>query len=79
MVWTISYTVWNIFRQLGPTLATVSPPKLFPTSSLLAEVQSEKQMALRLYQHCSALAKTLVCYQHCFHQKSKNTAPHKLL
>ena len=55
----------------------VSPPNLLHTpQSVHWGKQIEK--ALMLCKHCSAKARTLVCYQYCFGQKSK-TAPYELL
>jgi len=34
-----------------------------------------KEKALMLCKHCSATAKTLVCYQHCSSHKSKTQHP----
>jgi len=45
----------------------MSPPKLLPTPSLLAfwsQGENVGEIALMLREHCSAVAKTLVCCQH---------------
>lgn len=48
-----------------------APPNVFLTPVYLLEGQGEKQNALILCKHCSAIAETLVCYQHWFGHKSK--------
>ena len=56
----MSYSTGYPFRQSGSAVLAVSPPNPFPTPSLLVlGPESEKEKALMLCKHCSAIAKTL--------------------
>lgn len=57
-----------IFGSWGTGLCTCSvPSQPLAHPSLLAEgAERDTEKALVLYKHCSAVAKTLVCYQPCF-------------
>ena len=58
-------TVEYPFGHFGSAVLALSPPNLLPTPSLLGfggGVVGET--ASMLWEHCSAVAKTLVCYQH---------------
>lgn len=56
----------HVITEYGKSLWRVwdSSPSL-PTPSLLAFGRGGEKTALRLCKHCSAIAKTLVSYQHC--------------
>lgn len=62
------------FGQFGAAVVAMSPPSLLSVLSLLSGaggMQSEEEALMLLCKHCSATAKTLVCYQHCFSCKSQ--------
>lgn len=58
-----SYDMEHPFGQFGPAVLAMSPLKILPTPSLLVG-ENVGETALMLFEHCLALAKTLVCYQH---------------
>jgi len=58
--------------QFGSAVLVASPHNFLHIPNLLAEgAEWEKEKALMLCKHCSAIAKPLVCYQCCFSYKSK--------
>ena len=57
---------WGQLSWLCPLPASCPPP-----AYLLGGAAWEKDKALTLWAHCSAIAKTLVCHQQCFSHKSK--------
>ena len=59
-----SYGMEYPFGQFGSAVLDLSPPKILPTPSLLVRGGNAGETALMLWEHCSAVAKTLVCYQH---------------
>ena len=59
-----SYGTEYRFGPSGSAALAVSPPKVLPSPSTLDEVGSVGETALTLCERCSAVAKTLVCYQH---------------
>jgi len=64
---TKSYGVEDNFGQFGSAVLSGFPPSLSPTYSLLTVAGREwggRENALTLCKYCSAIAKTLVCYQH---------------
>jgi len=70
----MSYGVEHLCGQLAvsPAVPAVSPPNFLCTPSPLAggaELEAEK--AFTLCEHCSAMTKTSLCYQHCFQHKCK--------
>jgi len=68
----MSYGMGYPLGQLGSALPAVSPPSSSCTPSLLAGgVVRGAGKALTLCKHCSAIAKTPLCYQCCFQHKSK--------
>lgn len=63
----VLYDVEYLFGQFGSAVVAVSPPNLLPIPSLLVGEN------LWLCKCCSAVAKTFVCYQHCFGQNLKHS------
>lgn len=63
---TVPYGVDHPFGQFRSAVLAMSPPSFLPTSSLLAEGTEwgRTVTASMLCKHCSAVAKTLECYQH---------------
>jgi len=67
-----SYVMGCPFGQLGSAALSVPLPSFWGTLSLLAgRAAGEAEKALKLCKHCSAIAKTPLCYQHCFRHKPK--------
>ena len=67
-----SYDMEYPFGQLGSAVPAVPPPSFLCTPSLLTDgVVCEAEKTLTLYEHCSAVPKTSLCYQRCFGHKSK--------
>ena len=69
----LSMTLYGMqypFGQFRSAVLVVSPPNFVPNACLLSGSQSGKQ-PWWLSKHCSAIAKTLVYYWHCFSHKSK--------
>jgi len=61
---TASYVMGSPFGQLGSAVPAVSPPSPLCTPDLLAGgAAGEAEKTLTLCEHCSATAKTLLCYQ----------------
>lgn len=58
MEWNISLVTWGQLSQLCPLLTSCAPPAY-------SRVAWEAEKALNLCQHCSAITKTLLCYQDC--------------
>lgn len=63
----LEHMMWNIiFISFGQLSWLCSLPASCPfPASLLWDVETEKEKALVLCKHRSAIAKTLVCYKHC--------------
>lgn len=59
---------WGQLSQLCPYSTSCSPP-----SYLLGAQSGKKKSALTLCVHCSAIAKTSVCYQHCLVANPKHS------
>lgn len=51
------------FGQIESAVLVMSPPKILPTTSLLMR-GNVGDAALILWEHCSAVARTLVYYPH---------------
>ena len=61
---TTSYSLGYPFGRLGSAAPAVSPPKFLCIPSLLAVgTVSEAEKVFMLFKHCSAIAKTSLCYQ----------------
>lgn len=69
-----SISVEYCFGQFGSAVLIVSLPKLLLTPSLLG-VEYETEEVLKLYKHCSAIAKSVVSYEHCFGHQQKTQQP----
>ena len=68
----MSYGLEYPLGQLGSAVPAVSPPNsLCPPSLLTGGVGEEAEKPLALCEHCSEIAKTSLCYQHCFQHRSK--------
>ena len=63
------------FGPFGSAVLPASPPIILPTPKLLAGVgvwaEWERDTTLTPCEHCSAAAKTPVCYQYCFSHRPK--------
>lgn len=71
---TMSYGAEYPSDQLGSAIRAVSLLYLLFTPILLAGgAEWEKESALTLCEHCSATAKTSVCYQHCLVANPKHS------
>ena len=66
MVWNTPWVSRGQLSRLCPLPAPCAPPSL-----LAGGVGGEATKSLALCKHCSAIAKTSLCYQHCFQHKSK--------
>lgn len=65
------------FGLVGPTVSTPNPqslstPLLSPSLLLGLRTEGATKKASVLCKHCSAVAKTLVCPQHCHKSKSRH-------
>lgn len=60
-----------ISSSLLPRLSLLSTFCPTPSYLLRMEAKWEKEKALMLCKHCSAIAKTWVCYKYCFNHKSR--------
>ena len=70
----LSYGMEYPFGQLGSAVPAVSPPNFLCTPSLLAGgVGWGAEKALTQCEHCSAVTKTSLNYQHCFQHYSKHS------
>jgi len=63
---TASYGMKYLLGRFRSVVLAMSPPKLWPTPSLLAFGGEGEagETTLMLWEHCSAVAKTLVCQHH---------------
>lgn len=68
---TMSYGIRYPFHQMGSAVPAVTPAPNFLFSLLAAKPAWETEEALTLCKQCSAIAETLLCYQHCCGHKSK--------
>jgi len=69
------YGMEYLFGQFGSAVLAVSPPNFLTTPSLFTKgAEREKEKVLTLCKHCSATARTLLCYQCCFSHRIQNTA-----
>lgn len=72
--WTQHHTVWKCpFGQLEPAVLAVALPSILPTCkpTCFGERGGRGKKAFLLCRHCSAAAKRVMCYQHCFNHKGK--------
>lgn len=63
---------------LVPVICLIVPPPnllCIPQSLWGVDTEWDTEKALMLCRHCSARAKTFVCYQHCFGHKEHSTMP----
>jgi len=64
--------MWNIplssLSQLSKLCTLITS---CPLTAYLLGAEWEKESVLAMCEHCSATAKTLLCYQHCFSHKSE--------
>lgn len=68
------WCMWCPFGQMRSDVSAVSPSSHLPTPSLLTgRMVWRAEKASMLCKHCSAIAKTSVCYWHCFGQDSEHT------
>lgn len=68
--------VWDIPGQLGTAFLVVAPPRLSPSqpagdSGMVMWWAVRNRESLDAVQHCSAIAKPLVCSQHSFSHRFK--------
>jgi len=69
-----SHSMKYPFGQFGSVLLATSPPSLLPTSSLLAFGRGVGvERALMLWEHCSAVAKTVECSRDLLATATKHT------
>lgn len=61
------HMMWNIIFISFGQLSWLCPLPV----SLLWDLETGKEKALMLCKHCSAIAKTWVCYKYCFNHKSR--------
>lgn len=75
----LSMTLYSMEYSFGQLVSTLlSSLKFLCTPNLLAEgIEFEKEKIMTLCKHCSAVAKALVCYQHCFSHKKQSTTSHR--
>jgi len=67
---TLPYGMEYPFGHLEPPVLLLPPQQLVPPSPAL-QGSTRSRKAPHSVQHCSATAKTSLCYQHCSHHKSK--------
>ena len=68
----LGMTSYGLEYRLGQLGSAVSPPgSLCPPSLLAGGVGGEAEKASALCEHCSAITKSSLCYQHCFQHKCK--------
>lgn len=80
--WAQHHMVGNTPLPLQVSYPGSDLPSLLCSPSLFAEsggarTEWEKEKNLMLCKHGLSTAKTLVCYQHCFHHRIQSTAPCK--
>lgn len=71
--WSWYHVVWSILLvSLGQLFPAMFPPSFLHTlMPLLKGGKWEKDKSLLLCEYCSAIGKTLLCFQHWFSYKSK--------